>query len=203
MAWHWGDHQQKAFDKVKKMISSSPVLSFFDSNKEITIQCDASQSGIGAVLLQEGRPVTYASRSMNSAELHYAQIEKEALAILFACKKFEQFIYGKNVLVQTDHKPLEIIYRKSLMKAPKRLQRILLQLKHFNLDLRYTPGTKVIIADTLSRCYQTNENNEDSTFDQIWIIKEHNVSKEMRNYSNVKEKTLNETETESRKDNTM
>jgi len=74
---------------VKKLICSEPILKYFDNTKEITIQCDASQGGLGAVLIQDGAPVTYASRALTQTEKNYAQIEKELLAIVFACFRFE------------------------------------------------------------------------------------------------------------------
>ena len=87
----------------------------------MTIQCDASQSGLGAALLQNGQPVAYASRALTDAETRYAQIEKELLAIVFACERFEPYVYGRDkVKVDSDHKPLEYIFQKPLHSAPKR-----------------------------------------------------------------------------------
>lgn len=83
----------------------------------------------------------------------YAQIEKEMLSIVFACHKFHPFIYGKAVVVQTDHKPLEIIMRKSLGKAPPRLQRMLLQVQRHELEVQYIPGKDMLVADALSRAH--------------------------------------------------
>ena len=92
--WTWYHEQQEALEKVKRALTSSPVLQFFDVKKDITLQVDASQSGIGACLLQDGHPIIYASRSLNSAEQHYAQIEKELLVIVYAaCERFNQFVY--------------------------------------------------------------------------------------------------------------
>ena len=82
------------------------------------IQADASQYRLGAVLLQEGRLVVYASRSLTQTEQNYAQIEKELYAIVFACEKFNQYIYGKHVHVQSVHKPLESILKKPRVVAP-------------------------------------------------------------------------------------
>ena len=87
----------------------------------MTIECDASQKGLGAALLQEDKPIAYVSRALTDCEEKYAQIEKEALAISFACLKFRDYVYGNRVFVKTDHKPLEIIFKKDLHKAPKRL----------------------------------------------------------------------------------
>ena len=81
--WHWEEHHKKSFENVRKLLSSDPCLAFFDVSKTITIQVDASNSGLGAALLQEGEPVAYASRSLTSVEKNYAIIEKELLAVLF------------------------------------------------------------------------------------------------------------------------
>lgn len=86
---------------VKEMIASAPVLAYYDVNKPVVIQCDASQSGPGAALLQEEHPVAYGSRVLTQTEQNYAQIEKELLAIIYACEKFDQYTFGRsNVIVQ-------------------------------------------------------------------------------------------------------
>ena len=88
----------------------------------MTLQCDASQSGLGAALMQGGQPVAYASRVLTATERRYAQIEKELLAVVFACRRFDAYVYGRaKVSVESDHKPLEIIMQKTLDTAPKRL----------------------------------------------------------------------------------
>lgn len=88
----------------------------------MVIQCDAGGEGLGATLLQDGRPVASASLSLTSSERNYVALELECLAIVFACRKFDQYIYGKKTVVETDHKSLEIIAKKSLLSAPRRLQ---------------------------------------------------------------------------------
>ena len=142
------------------MISEAPVLKFFDPKASAEIQCDASDRGLGACFLQVGQPVAYASRSMTETESHYAQIEKEMLTIVFAVERFEQCVYGREVKVQTDHKPLESISKKSLISAPKRLQRMLLRLQKFDLDVTYKKGTEKVLADTLSRAYRVPSETE-------------------------------------------
>ena len=86
------------------------ILALYDPNAETTVCADASSHGLGAVLLQKvhnnWHPITYASRSMTSAESRYAQIEKEALAATWACEKFTTYIQGKTITLETDHKPL-------------------------------------------------------------------------------------------------
>ena len=125
----------------------------FDPAKPVVIQTDASSTGLGSCLMQEGLPVAYASRALTDAERRYAQIEKELLAILFACEKFHFYAYGRDVLVQSDHRPLEAVFRKPLHQTTPRLQRMLLRLLRYRLTVEYTPGKHMYIADTLSRAY--------------------------------------------------
>lgn len=90
------------------------------------------------------------SRALTDTEKNYAQIEKELLAIVFSTKKFHQYVYGRSVNVQSDHKPLETIFKKPLSKAPARLQRMLLQLQKYDLIVQYTPGKDMLIAVALT-----------------------------------------------------
>ena len=84
----------KAFNAIKKILSESPVPSFFDPAKETLLQCDASQNGLEACLLQDGHPVVYASKALTQTECNYAQIEKEMLAVVFGLERFENYTYG-------------------------------------------------------------------------------------------------------------
>ncbi|PFX11501.1 Retrovirus-related Pol polyprotein [Stylophora pistillata] len=132
--WVWGSTHQAAFEKLKEAVTKTPVLRYYNFKEEVTLQCDASQSGLGATLMQQGQPVAYASRAPTPAETRYAQIEKELLAIVFACDRFDAYIYGRHqVTVETDHKPLEPIFSKPLASAPQRLQRMLMRLQKYNL----------------------------------------------------------------------
>ena len=117
----------------------------------MTISIDSSSYGLGACLLQDGHPVSYASRSLNSAEKNYAQIEKELLAIVFGCQKYHQYIYGRVVSIETDHKSLEYIFRKPLTETPPRLQRMMLTLQKYELMVSYKSGKSLFIADAFSR----------------------------------------------------
>lgn len=149
--WVWTEQQNAAFLKIKKILSSAPVLKFYDVNSDVVIQCDASSYALGAAIFQNDRPVAYVSRALNKSEINYAQIEKEALAIKFACNKFHQYIYGKNVTIHTDHKPLEMIFKKPIFSAPPRLQRILLDVIRYSPKIEYHKGKTMYVADALSR----------------------------------------------------
>ena len=107
--------------------------------------------------MQQGRPVAFASRALTEAEQNYSQIEKEMLAICFACQKVHQYIYGKSIDVHSDHRPLESIMKKPIGKASPRLQRMMLQLQRYTLNVRYVPGKLMYVADTLSRTYITGD----------------------------------------------
>ena len=152
--WAWEHPQQEALDKLKEAVMSTPVLRYYNLNEEVTLQCDASQSGLGAAMMQNGQPVAYASRALSEVETRYAQIEKELLAVVFACDHFDAYIYGRSrINIETDHKPLESIVLKPLHNAPQRLQRMLLKLQKYNLQWKYKKGTTMFLADTLSRAH--------------------------------------------------
>ena len=136
--WKWSADQEEAIEKLKRALVSKPVLAFYNVNKSVIMQCDASQAGLGACLIQDGKPVAFATRSLSSAEKNYAQIEKELLAIVSASEKFHQYVYGHgSITVESDHKPLEYIWKKPLSKTPPRLQRLMLRLRKVPVFGRY------------------------------------------------------------------
>ena len=151
--WQWNHEQEESFNRLKALLQSAPTLRYFNPAQNAWIQTDSSSKGLGACLLQNGRPIAFASRSLSDAECNYAQIEKELLAIVFACEKFSQYIYGRLTVVQSDHKPLESIFKKQISATTPRLQRLLLRLMKYSLRIEYLPGSKMFIADTLSRAY--------------------------------------------------
>ena len=175
--WHWGEEQSKAYDSLKASITAEPVLAYFDVNKNVTLSVDASSKGLGAVILQDTRPVAYASRAMTKSEENYAQIEKEMLAISYGCERFHDYLYGqKQVHVETDHKPLEAIFKKPIHKAPTRLQRMLLRIQPYNLQVKYKKGSQLYIADALSRHYLPNTSVTDDDEFEVHIIESGQVS---------------------------
>jgi transposase InsO family protein len=147
----WSRTQSEAFDKVKDMVSKAPVLAMYDPSKDLTLENDASEYGVGSVLMQSDRPIAYASRSLTDTETRWAQIEKEMLAITYGLEKFHHYTYGRVVAVITDHKPLVPIMTKPLYKAPKRLQALLLRAQKYQFSLVHKPGTQLYVSDTLSR----------------------------------------------------
>ena len=178
MQWVLYDEHRSVIDKLKQVLTNSPVLQYFNPDKSITIQTDASQNRIDSCLLQEGHPVIYASRSLTSAEQNYAQIEQEQLAITFACKQFHQFVYRNDIDFQSDHKPLEAIVTKPLSQTPPRIQRLLIRLQKYNLTVHLVPGKLMFIADTQSRAY-LNETVEDIPLNDDIEVMAHRVIQEI------------------------
>ncbi len=166
--WCWDDTQQQAFEDVKRELSTSPVLALFDPSRETTLSADASSYGLGAVLLQkqpegEMRPVAYASRAMTPTELRYAQIEKEALAITWACDRFTDYLMGLEFHVETDHKPLvPLLGTKRLDELPLRVQRFRMRMMRYNFTISHVPGKSLVTADTLSRAPEVGETTEEN-----------------------------------------
>ena len=151
--WSWSAEQEKAFENVKQAVTSAPVLRYFNSSEPVEGQGDASANGIGFVLMQNGQPVSYSSRALTTSERNYSQIEKELLAQVFGVERNHQYVYGRKIVLWSDHKPLETICKKPLATAPKRLQRLLLRLQQYDVEIRYKPGPEMYLADTLSRAY--------------------------------------------------
>ena len=110
--WNWTSTHDKTFETVQKRVNEASTLAFNNPQEKLTIQCEASQTGLGAVLMQNGRPIAYTSRALTETETRYAQIEKEMLAIVFSLEKFHQFSFGRFVRIESDHKPLVTILQK-------------------------------------------------------------------------------------------
>lgn len=155
--WYWGDAQERAFRDVKNELSKSVELAVYDPEKETVIQSDASRHGIGATLSQIQiddtlRMVCAASRSLTETQQRYATIEQEALAIVWACEKFRNYIVGLHVRIQTDHKPLVPLFNDiSLDKLPVRIQRFRLRMMRYCYTVEYITGKDNVVADALSR----------------------------------------------------
>lgn len=95
---------------------------------------------------------------MTNSERNFAQIEKELLSVVYACKRFDQYLVGNQAIIKTDHKPLINIFNKPLLDCPKRLQAMRMQLQRYNIELKYISGKENVVADALSRAPLKNEN---------------------------------------------
>ena len=130
---------------------SLPVLVYFDPNKEHIIQCDDSKKGLGAFLLQEGQLVVYISRGLMDIEQRYSNIEWELLAVVFELERLNHYTFEFRTKVQTDQEHLTSIWKKPVTSINARVQRLLLRLPKYDIDLQYLPWKKNVIADALSK----------------------------------------------------
>ena len=132
----WRPSHQEACHNIKDSISSKVTLTYFNPKKEITLQVDASLKGLGAELLQDNKPVDFASKALTDVETRYANTERKFLALVYGCEKFHSYLFGHSFTVNTDHKPLKGISLKHLTAAPPRLQRMLLRLHPYDFVIQ-------------------------------------------------------------------
>ncbi|KAK7113091.1 uncharacterized protein [Littorina saxatilis] len=148
----WDERSRQSFEKLKEAICKTPVLCMPDHEKEFVLRTDASDRGIGAVLMQEQdktlRPLAYQSKKLNGAESRYATVEKECLATVWGIQKFERYLYGRHFTLETDHQPLKCLQRQP---TNPRLMRWALQLQPYDFTVRVIPGCDNHGADYLSR----------------------------------------------------
>ena len=149
----WTESQQYAFDTLKQLLSSRPILKLPDFTKTFILRTDAADNGLGAVLLQEEDdvklPVAYASRKLQTREKSYAVIEKECLAVVWGIQKFHRYLYGTEFVLETDHQPLTYLNKSKTENS--RLMRWALQLQPYRFRIVAIKGSENIGADYLSR----------------------------------------------------
>ena len=115
--WCWESTYQGACEAIKEELTKTPVLAYFDPKADHVIQVDGSMKGLSTVLLQRGRPVIFVSRTQTLAETGYSNIKRELFNMVFGLERLRHYIFGSKVEVQTDHKPLIPIWRKSIAAA--------------------------------------------------------------------------------------
>lgn len=150
--WSWGRDQDEAKNKLVEMLTSAPVLAHYDEDLEVVVQTDASQEGLGAVLLQDGgdgpRPISYISRGLSDVEKRRHCNELECLALVWALKKFRPYVYGKRFKVETDSSAVKWLFSK---REVGKFGRWVLALQEYDFEVCHIRGVTNAVADGLSR----------------------------------------------------
>jgi hypothetical protein len=159
----WSAEHQEAFERIKSLLSEDIQLAYYDRKKPVTLQCDYSEKGIGVALVQEGKPIQFASKALVGAEEDYAPIEGEMLGVVYGIKKFHHYLYGRRFTVECDHKPLHHIRKKNLSLAPPRLRGMMRSIADYDYALQYKPGREMVLPDALSRLSQADRSEVKGT----------------------------------------
>lgn len=157
VVFSWTKECQNSFEILKNKLITPPILQYpdFSDTNTFVLQTDASGVAIGSVLCNKDlKPVAYASRPLNKAELNYPIIQKELLAIVWSIKHFRPYLYGKQFIIKTDHKPL--IYLFGMKDPSTRLLKFRLQLEEYDFKIEYVKGSENV-ADALSRVTISSE----------------------------------------------
>ena len=148
----WDTSYKTAFQCIKDAVVSNTTLQYIDASCPITVQVDASQVRLGASLLQDNKlPVAFTSKALTEVKCHFANIECAMLHVVFRAEQFRTYVYGRPFTIESDHKPLESITKKSLADTPAHLQCMLLCLQGYDYVLHYHPGKEMALLDTLSQ----------------------------------------------------
>ncbi|WVZ98524.1 hypothetical protein U9M48_043954 [Paspalum notatum var. saurae] len=145
----WSPKCEEAFGTLKKLLTSAPVLAQPDITKPFDVYCDASGSGLGCVLMQEGRVIAYVSCQLRKHEVNYPTHDLELLAVVYALKKWRHYLLGNTCHIYTDHKSLKYIFTQPELNMRQR--RWLELIKDYDLEVHYHPGKANVVADALSR----------------------------------------------------
>ena len=124
------------------------------------LEVDASQKGLGAALVQNGKPVAFGSKTLTECQSRHSNIEREMLAVVYGKQRYHTYLYARPFTIITEHKPLVTICAKRIHAAPPRLQRMLLQIQGYNFEIKYRPGQTIVLADALSRLPNPENNAE-------------------------------------------
>ena len=157
----WSDTHENAFKSANELITSATALQYFDPSPFVTLQVDTLENAIRGVLFQDNQPVCFTLLTLDSTERNCTQIEKECLVIVTCTNKWHQYLYGKgDVTVHINHQPLDMILKKPLSKAPRRLQRMMLKLQQYQFKVICKKGNELHIADTVENGLKQSHFNQ-------------------------------------------
>jgi hypothetical protein len=153
--FQWGQQQEEAFQKLKTIMSTPPMLKLPDFTIPFVLETDACKSGLGAVSMQEGRPIAFFSQCLGPKTDAMSVYEKEALAVLHALKKWRHYFLGNQVIIKTDQQALKYVGKQRLVDGVQ--HKLLLKLLEFDYKIEYKKGKENTVADALSRQFQDDE----------------------------------------------
>ena len=129
----------------------------------MSLETDASQSSLGTVLLQEGKPISFMSKALTDTQSRYSNIEHEILGVVTGVEHFHQYLFGRQFTLYTDHKPIESLVLKPLVDTSPRVQRLMLHLSQYNMNMQYKAGKYLLLSDCLSRLSNPTTQEEDES----------------------------------------
>src|SRR4051812_38344343 len=147
--FNWDEKCEASFQELKTRLTTTPILAVHETGKDFTVYCDASKEGLGCVLMQDRKVISYGSRQLKSHEVNYPTHDLELATVVFALKGWRHFLYGARCELYTDHKSLKYFFtQKELNMRQKRLLELI---KDYDLTVNYTPGKANVVAEVLSR----------------------------------------------------
>ncbi|GJR50837.1 putative nucleotidyltransferase, ribonuclease H [Tanacetum coccineum] len=181
--YEWCEKEEEAFQTLKNNLCDAPILSLPDEIKDFVVYCDASNQGLGCVLMQRGKVIAYATRQLKIHEKNYITHDLELGAVVFALKTWRHYLYGTKSVIYTDHKSLQHIFNQKELNMRQR--RWIKLFSDYECEIRYHPGKAIVVADALSRKERENvlaerlhgldqqmERKEDGSLyfmDRIWV----------------------------------
>nr|XP_051192241.1 uncharacterized protein LOC127305750 [Lolium perenne]XP_051192242.1 uncharacterized protein LOC127305750 [Lolium perenne]XP_051192243.1 uncharacterized protein LOC127305750 [Lolium perenne] len=154
----WGPPQQQAFDTLKKVMSQPPLLALPNFQEAFVLETDACATGLGAVLMQQNKPLAFFSKSLGSKNSAQSIYEKEAMAILEALKKWRHYFLGNRLIIKTDQQSLKYLSSQRLIEGIQ--HKLMLKLLEFDYSIEYKKGTENLVADALSRQFQATDREQ-------------------------------------------
>ena len=162
--FQWNSQYDMLYQCAKDHILENwQTLCYYDPDLPVSIEKDASQSGLGAILLQNGRPISFMLKALTDTQSRYSNIECEILGVVTSVEHFHQYLFGWQFTLYTDHKPIESLVLKPLVDTSPRIQWLMLRLTQYHMNVEYKSGKHLLISDCLSRLSNPNTQEEDKS----------------------------------------